>query len=411
MEVYLKGLVNALKDEHQVRVFTRSTDQSCADGELSYQTEEGVSVTRLHVDLRQLSTFSDLYQRDRVDRVFREFLMGQRPDVCHIHHLGGLSLGMIHKAGLMDIPVVMTLHDHAPFCPRGQRIRDDMRLCRNIQIEDCLDCLKPQTMGSQSRTSKLALYLLAKERGMRQLKLMHDDIGRAFDRVACFITPSEFHKEKVAEMGIPSDKIEVLPCGLNLSVLESVPPRPAGQPVRRFGYMGTLTPSKGVEDAIRAFHRMKVPGCSLHIHGEAVPYHGIKDYDKRLMEMADNADVTFYGRYQPDQLPEVVADLDAIVMPSRWYESYGITIREAFRSGRPVIASDIGAFSEAVRHMKNGLKYTHGDVFELAEMMDKLAKDSDLADKLSRESGHVESLAAHKQKLLDLYQRVLEQTV
>ena len=177
--------------------------------------------------------------------------------------------------------------------------------------------------------------------------------------------------------------------------------------MRRFGYLDTLIPSKGVEDLIKAFKRMQTPGCSLHIHGEAVPYHGLVDYDRRLVEMARASEISFYGPYQPEELGRVLAELDAVVMPSRWYESYGITIREAFRVGRPVIVSDIGAFTEAITHLRNGLVFPAGDVFSLAERMELLAKDAGLAERLAAAGGPVESLADHREKLLALYREVL----
>jgi glycosyltransferase involved in cell wall biosynthesis len=407
VEVYLRGLVGVLKDEHEVFIFTRANFEGHRHLEFSQEEDDGVSVLRLRVDLRALDKFSDTYLRPDVDNIFRNYLREKKPDIVHIHHLGGLSLGMIGVAGELDIPVIMTLHDHQPFCPRGQRIRDDKRVCKRIVLDECLECLKPQCVG-QNLPGKLAMYLMAKERGKQQLKDMHKAIHQYFSMLEKIIVPSISHKEKIAENGIDVDMIEVMPYGLDLSLVEKVKPREQGTPVRRFAYLGTLTPSKGVEDIIRAFKRMSAKGCSLQIHGEAIPYHGLVDYDKRLKEMAADTDISFHGPYQPEQLPDVLSGIDALIMPSRWYESYGITIREAFKAGRPVIVSDIGAFSEAVVHMDNGIKYPPGDIFALTDMMDKLASDPGLADRLVAAGGPVETLRDHREKLLRLYDSVIE---
>jgi glycosyltransferase involved in cell wall biosynthesis len=406
VEVYLRGLVNAIKDEHEVFIFTRASLEGHQHLEFKEELESGVLILRLRVDLRAVEKFSDTYLRPEVDEIFRNYLEDKKPDLVHIHHLGGLSLGMIQVAREQGLPVLMTLHDHQPFCPRGQRIRDDKRVCKRINLDECLECLKPQCVGLHL-PGKAAMYLLAKDRGKRHLKEMHEAIHEHLELVEKIISPSRSHKERIAENGIDVKKIEVMPCGLDLSLMEKVTPREPGSSVRKFGYLGTLTPSKGVEDTIRAFKRMKVKGCSLHIYGEAVPYHGLLDYDKRLEEMGRGADISFHGPYQPEQLPQVFSGLDAVIMPSRWYESYGITIREAFRAGRPVIASDIGAFSEAIEHMENGIKYPPGDIFTLRDMMNKLASDPGLADRLAGTGGPVESLPAHREKLLRLYKAVL----
>lgn len=408
VEVYLRGLARVLSPEHEVLVFSRGLLQNRRHLEISRTRDPAAEVTRLHINLRTLKDFREIYQRREVDHIFRAYLEEHRPEVVHIHHLGGLSLGMIATARSLGLPVIFTLHDHAPLCPRGQRIRDDKRICRSIQLEECLECLKPQCVG-QGLPGKAAMYLLAKERGKRYLKEMHEAIHQAFQQVAWFISPSNSHRDRMVEVGIPAEKIRVLPYGLDLDALHAVPARPAGAPVRRFGYLGTLIPSKGVEDVIKAFKRMQTKGCSLHIYGEAVPYHGLRDYDRRLGEMARAAEISFYGPYQPEELAQVLSNLDALVMPSRWFESYGITIREAFRAGRPVIVSNIGAFTEAVEHMKNGLCFPAGDVFALAECMDQLARDPDLAERLAKTGGPVESLSQHRNKLLALYQQALRE--
>ena len=405
VEVYLRGVVRSLQPEHEVLVFSRGVLGARKHLEVSRSREDGAEVTRVHVDLRALRDYRSVYQRDEVDRVFREYLVEKKPDLVHIHHLGGLSLGLIPTARSLGLPVIFTLHDHAPFCPRGQRIRNDKRICRTLELEDCLECIKPQCVG-QTRPAKAALYLLAKERGKRYLTEMRLAIYQAFAQVDRFIAPSASHRERLAEAGIKAEKVAVLPYGLDLRALESVPRRPAGAPVRRFGYLGTLIPSKGVEDLIKAFKQMQTPGCSLHFHGEAVPYHGLVDYDRRLAEMARAAEISFYGPYQPEEMGRVLAELDAVVMPSRWYESFGITIREAFRVGRPVIVSNIGAFTEAVTHLQNGLVFPAGDVFALAERLDLLARDPALAERLAAAAGPVEPLALHRDKLLALYREV-----
>ena len=98
-----------------------------------------------------------------------------------------------------------------------------------------------------------------------------------------------------------------------------------------------------------------------------------------------------------------------MILPSRWYESFGITIREAFRAKRPVIVSDIGAFKEAIRHLENGLLFPAGDVFELREMMDRLAQNPEMAEHLLEKELEIETLTDHCRKLKDLYQQAIQE--
>jgi glycosyltransferase involved in cell wall biosynthesis len=391
-----------VNEREKAFIFTRSRLGNHKHLDVDIEVEDGLEITRLRIDPRKLVDFRSIYQRDEVDSIFRTYLQEKKPDVVHIHHLGGLSLGMIRIADELGIPVIITMHDHLPFCPRGQRIRDDKRMCKKIILDECLECLKPQTVGL-GFSAKLAMYMLAKERGMQYLRDMHSEIGRQFARAYKIISPSQFHKERLVEAGAPAAKTTVLPYGLDLSLVEDVPRRPKGAPVKKFGYLGTLIPSKGVDVLISAFKKIKSKELELHVFGEAVPYHGQYDYDQRLKEMAQGLPVYFHGPYQPHQLPEVLAQVDAVVLPSRWYESFGITIREAVRARRPVIVSDIGSFKEAIKHMENGLVFTAGDVISLKEAMEQLISSPALAERLVEKSIEVETLENHRDKLGQIY--------
>ncbi len=406
VEVYLKNLARKMAETEKVFIFTRSKLGNRTHLETEVDVDDGIELTKLRVDQRALTDFRSTYQRDEVDVIFRNYLLEKQADLVHIHHLGGLSLGMIRLADEFGLPVILTSHDHHPFCPRGQRIRNDKRICHKIVLDECLECLKPQTVGL-NLPAKLAMYALAKDRGLTQLREMHKEIERQFSRVYRIIAPSKFHRDRIVEAGACEKKTLVLPYGLDLSLVEKVPPLAKGAPVRKFGYLGTLIPSKGVEDLIIAFKKMKTKGCELHIFGDAAPYHGLYDYDRRLKELAAGSTVHFHGAYQPNQLPFTLAQIDCMVLPSRWYESFGITIREALRAKRPVIVSDIGSFKEAVTHMEHGLVFPAGDVFELRDMMDRLAQKPDLVAKLVEKEFSTETLPDHCSKLIGLYREAV----
>ena len=59
--------------------------------------------------------------------------------------------------------------------------------------------------------------------------------------------------------------------------------------------------------------------------------------------------------------------LDArfLVCPSTWYESFGLIIVEAFATGLPVIASDLGALAELIQVGVTGLLFRPGDAGDL----------------------------------------------
>jgi glycosyltransferase involved in cell wall biosynthesis len=58
--------------------------------------------------------------------------------------------------------------------------------------------------------------------------------------------------------------------------------------------------------------------------------------------------------------------VDWVVVPSTWWEIFGLVVSEAWMFGRPVIASDIGGLAERVEHEKNGLLFAPGSAVDLA---------------------------------------------
>ena len=67
--------------------------------------------------------------------------------------------------------------------------------------------------------------------------------------------------------------------------------------------------------------------------------------------------VAVNGAYNVDQLPQRMARVDWCIVPSIWWEAFGLVISEAWMFGRPVIVSNIGAMAERVRHEVDGLHF------------------------------------------------------
>ena len=110
---------------------------------------------------------------------------------------------------------------------------------------------------------------------------------------------------------------------------------------------------------------------------DADPHHRL------LADLADGAPVTFHGRFDNGRLSEVYAGLDALVVPSLWYENSPITIHEAFLTGTPVLASDRGGMAEFVRDGVDGLLFRLGSAADLADKMALMVEDAALRERLA----------------------------
>ena len=93
------------------------------------------------------------------------------------------------------------------------------------------------------------------------------------------------------------------------------------------------------------------------------------------------AHVHFHGKVSSEDLRGFFARADIVVVPSR-FESFGLTVIEAFAYGKPVIATRAGGISEIVADNVNGLLVEPGDAPGLAAALDLMIGDLDLRARL-----------------------------
>ena len=102
--------------------------------------------------------------------------------------------------------------------------------------------------------------------------------------------------------------------------------------------------------------------AQLHVHGAS----SNPDYERALRAIPTNGNVQFHGAFSHDDIPAILAKLDAVIVPSLWYENRPFVILEARQVGVPVIASRLGGLAEAVEEGRDGWLFEPGDAADLA---------------------------------------------
>ena len=414
VELHCHHLASSLAAKHAVAVLTRQGDPAKPDYALEESRQGPLTVWRLNHCFRDVGAFADTYRNERIDDAFDGLVERWRPDLVHVHHLIGLSTGILERTKRRGLPLVLGLHDYWFGCPRGQRIRDGLKVCHEIDRNLCVPCLKPQNYELRAPRTPLGRWLRrvrppTRHRGLRLLKQYDVDMRRVLALPDAIVTPSAFHREMYRNYGAEPERVHVVPYGI--PAIKGT--RRAADRAARFhvGFLGTVIPSKGPHVLLEAYRLLGRPDVALDIHGNWVPYHGDTGYLTRMQAAAETipGTVCFHGRYEPADVPRILSSLDAVVVPSLWYESYSIVIREAFLAGVTVVASGHGAMAEAIEHGVNGLLFRPGDAADLAEQLRRLIEDPELGRKLTAHPQQVASIEENAQRHLEIYRSLLPQ--
>ena len=134
------------------------------------------------------------------------------------------------------------------------------------------------------------------------------------------------------------------------------------------------------------------------------------EYARSIRSRAADRRITFSGRVEPEHIAAALQSIDVLVVPSLWFENAPLTIREAFASRTPVVASRSGGMAESVRDGVDGLLFPTGSVPDLAAALSRFVREPALLPTLSRHTPRVKTVAEHAIELERLFLRLLTST-
>lgn len=217
------------------------------------------------------------------------------------------------------------------------------------------------------------------------------DLIRAnVDYVDAFISVSEYYARFMpGYLGIPANRIHVVPLGINLQGYETRE-RDPGQPFT-VGFFARIAPEKGLHVLARAYQKMRLEGdlpqgSRLEVAGYLAPEHKgyLSDIAQELKEQDLASEFHYHGILNRDQKIAFLRKLDVLSVPATYDEPKGMFLLEAMACGVPLVQPRRGAFTEIVEKTGAGLLVEPDDTQSLAEGILRLFNDPALAEQLGQ---------------------------
>ncbi|UCC60806.1 MAG: glycosyltransferase [Dehalococcoidia bacterium] len=158
----------------------------------------------------------------------------------------------------------------------------------------------------------------------------------------------------------PQEKVSVIPCGVNLSLFQSMDRETARRHLGFNGYnialfVGRVEPLKGIDQLF-----MAMPSLNRDREFKLVVIGGNDECEPELERLRNLSrdlniqdSVVFIGTVRQEDLPFYYSAADVCVVPS-YYESFGLVALESLACGTPVVATRVGGMESVVLPGKNG---------------------------------------------------------
>jgi glycosyltransferase involved in cell wall biosynthesis len=186
------------------------------------------------------------------------------------------------------------------------------------------------------------------------------------------LTPSESSKRDVVrDFGIPAERIEVVPLGVD-DVF--VPPTTPRVPGRLLAMASADAPMKGIATLLEAFAKLRTERADLELHLVSKPRPGGRT-ERLVRSLGVEEHVHFVHGVSDTELVALMGSAEIACVPSL-YEGFSLPTAELMACGTPLVVSRAGAIPEVVGPDGECADLvTPGDVGELARALVDLLDD------------------------------------
>ncbi|MBC9825914.1 glycosyltransferase family 4 protein [Carnobacterium inhibens] len=254
-----------------------------------------------------------------------KIIQKEKVDIVHVHNTWPLiSPSIFYAASHIKIPIVQTIHNFRMICP-GATLYYNGKINEDALNEGLWAVTKQKVYKNSLFQTLISALTLKVHRIMGTYKLVN------------FIFLTDFNKGKHLELN--KDKLILnrnmcfVKPNFSNSDNEIIP---FSDRKDQYIYVGRLDVIKGIKFLVKSWRNVK--NSKLIICGSGPEEKWIKEY------ITDNKleNIILKGNIDNKAAIEYISESKALILPTKWYEGFPMTILEAYSCGTPVIGSNIG---------------------------------------------------------------------
>jgi glycosyltransferase involved in cell wall biosynthesis len=330
-------------------------------------------------------------------RMVKEAVDTFRPDVVHFHNtFPVLSQSAICQADKMGCATVQTLHNFRTVCAQAMLMRPggicEKCIGRYPWLALALKCYRHSLTATIPLAANIALH--------RFLRTWQNKVDR-------FIVLSEFNKKIFLRAGFPDKKIRVKP---NFFEDSSKKKHCKSPKENNWLFVGRLKEEKGVHLLPEVWKRLGDRAPLLHIVGDG-PCRS--EIERKIIAHGLKEKIIMQGLCTPRKVNEILNRSSLLVFPSICYEGFPLVIGEAYASGVPVAASNIGTPASIVLDRVTGIHFLPGDTDDMVKQLSLLIEHPELLQKMGRNARNEYKNQYTPERnfslLMNIYQEAIEE--
>ncbi|SDX31460.1 glycosyltransferase [Paenibacillus sp. PDC88] len=326
------------------------------------------------------------------DNNFNLFLSNERPDVIHFHTLMGLPPDFIEEAKRKGIKTIFTTHDYYGICPRVNLLNHKNEICSDFNEGfSCVKC----NFGRSYSIKQIVIMQSSAYRRFKENKLMKlirkrkkESTAKKNSEVSSGLSTNSNYSSNYSQLNDSSEKKRqgVLYAELrsfyknmlhkidtihfNSVVSKEVYSQhsistgevinithgdirdqrriiPLDRAKVNLAFLGPMENYKGfglLVSTLQSLAQRGVVNWHLHSHGD----------NKQFQEIYDSNFFSFHGKYEHSELKSIFSNINLLIVPSLWKETYGFIGLEALSFGIPVLVTNNVGFKDQLINGQNG---------------------------------------------------------